>query len=558
MENKLKKIATWQDVLNKAKRLVDEGRVSISYITSDLIGGTCEGDHGHYEPILAFDEDNMKISDSTCNCFVPGMLVTMADGTMKPIEEVGVGDVVITHLGNAKPVLKEFKREYVGEVIVVGFGGKNIYCTPEHPFYIVEDKELKWVKASDLKVGTLLTHPTNDGYEYFAISELKTSDYEGFVYNIEVANDNSYVVNNVNVHNCQWGKWQWERMPGPKVNNPRGLGGYGGLRGRKCFLPDTMVSLADGSYKKISEIEIGDKVLCLNGVGNVIAVYPAEYDGDVVTTTCYGSNYSVTSTADHNFLFNNEWENRVKGFSSKKRSSHAHNKQLSNSRIFADKNNWMGKKKASELSVGQYLLKTKVSDVEEFSIAIDDSLVASEIRKLEIDHYEGMVYNIEVDNGNTYAVEDILVHNCAHETALYNLFMSVYQGGFEKQKVGMDTFEIAERIARATDEDGVVILDNEDCRGLTLVGTDFVGGSFVDTIFMDCDLSESDFSMSECFYTNFRGSNLSFVNFNDASLIGVDFTNCDLTGASFVGAFISEDSVIDEDELWRFEDCVQI
>src|SRR5208282_6641922 len=40
----------------------------------------------------------------SCSCVAPGTMVRMADGTEKPIEQVQVGDWVITHKGRARRV----------------------------------------------------------------------------------------------------------------------------------------------------------------------------------------------------------------------------------------------------------------------------------------------------------------------------------------------------------------------------------------------------------------------------------------------------------------------
>jgi hypothetical protein len=72
------------------------------------------------------------------NCFVPGALITLADGTAKPIEEVQVGEEVITHRGRARPVTQAFKHEVSGEVL--GFKPRGtmerLYATREHPFFV--------------------------------------------------------------------------------------------------------------------------------------------------------------------------------------------------------------------------------------------------------------------------------------------------------------------------------------------------------------------------------------------------------------------------------------
>jgi intein/homing endonuclease len=71
------------------------------------------------------------------NCFVPGTDVTMADGTVKAIEDIQVGDLVLTHKGRARRVIETFRHEVDGELLEVTVRGSNerLYVTPEHPFF---------------------------------------------------------------------------------------------------------------------------------------------------------------------------------------------------------------------------------------------------------------------------------------------------------------------------------------------------------------------------------------------------------------------------------------
>lgn len=67
-------------------------------------------------------------------CFTAGHMVLTDKGYM-PIETLSVGDLVVTHKGQLKPILRvgsEIKP--VGKLTAVGLP-ESIVCTPEHPFY---------------------------------------------------------------------------------------------------------------------------------------------------------------------------------------------------------------------------------------------------------------------------------------------------------------------------------------------------------------------------------------------------------------------------------------
>lgn len=69
-------------------------------------------------------------------CFVPGTKVLMSDGTYKNIEEIKIGDRVISHTGKVKNVVHTFERSVDGEVqsIYLNRYKDPIICTGNHPF----------------------------------------------------------------------------------------------------------------------------------------------------------------------------------------------------------------------------------------------------------------------------------------------------------------------------------------------------------------------------------------------------------------------------------------
>jgi hypothetical protein len=73
-------------------------------------------------------------------CFVPGTKVMMADGTYRPIEEISIGDEVITHKGRVRRVTHVFEREYEGEIRSIKFDRFKdpILVTGNHPFRSID------------------------------------------------------------------------------------------------------------------------------------------------------------------------------------------------------------------------------------------------------------------------------------------------------------------------------------------------------------------------------------------------------------------------------------
>ena len=123
--------------------------------------------------------------------------------SLKPIEDIKKGDYVLTHNNRYKEVVvpmvnpaKEIYSLKVEEVI-------ETFVTPEHPIRVKESRESepKWIKVKDLDKEKHFVQLGN--FEYSTIEEVKLLSTDETVYNFEVEDDNSYVANNMVVHNCQ-------------------------------------------------------------------------------------------------------------------------------------------------------------------------------------------------------------------------------------------------------------------------------------------------------------------------------------------------------------------
>lgn len=124
-------------------------------------------------------------------CFVAGTLV-MTDKGMKPIEEIKIGDMVLTHNSRYRKVLN-IGGKFVDSVYnIKGMGFDNITTTSNHPFYArekyyqYEDKGMKtkegWKKKSKVR------HYKDP--QWVEAKDLdKTKHYLGVTYNTELSED---------------------------------------------------------------------------------------------------------------------------------------------------------------------------------------------------------------------------------------------------------------------------------------------------------------------------------------------------------------------------------
>jgi ribonucleotide reductase alpha subunit len=88
---------------------------------------------------------------SLINCFTPDTLV-LTDKGYKPISDIEIGNLVLTHKGQWQPVASTMKRIYNGILdvyipVLKGTDDAIIKCTPNHKFY--NSKTDTWVQSKD-------------------------------------------------------------------------------------------------------------------------------------------------------------------------------------------------------------------------------------------------------------------------------------------------------------------------------------------------------------------------------------------------------------------------
>lgn len=134
-------------------------------------------------------------------CFIAGTQISMADSTEKNIEEVVIGDEVLSYNEktnlNEVGVVGDLKVHNVDNVIDLIFDDNNIITTTdEHPFFV---KNKGWVTAKNLsKNDVCLTTYNSDS----VITSVKKYEKECKVYNLlSVSKNHNFFANKILVHN---------------------------------------------------------------------------------------------------------------------------------------------------------------------------------------------------------------------------------------------------------------------------------------------------------------------------------------------------------------------
>lgn len=141
-------------------------------------------------------------------CFVAGTKVLTKTG-YKNIEDIEVGEEVLTHKNRYRKVLRigNTKNQEIWELI--SLDNSKFLATSNHPFLVshIEEthysdykvKELKDITYDDFLIGFNLDGVRN----YSRVISKSNLKYKDIVYNIEVEEDHTYIVQDKCVHNCQ-------------------------------------------------------------------------------------------------------------------------------------------------------------------------------------------------------------------------------------------------------------------------------------------------------------------------------------------------------------------
>ena len=193
-------------------------------------------------------------------CFVAGTKVTMSDGSEKNIEDVELGEEVMSwdEINNEVKPSKVIgtKQPIHDDIVVIRFSNDVVNeNTFDHPYYI---KGKGWCSYSPqltkdrydmdvelLEVGDVCYQRKLDGeLEEVEVSFIREQMEEVQTYIIEVEKFKTFFANGILTHNKDASTEYGYTMSGRQ----------------NCFLSDQLINMADGTSKKIGDVEIGDMV----------------------------------------------------------------------------------------------------------------------------------------------------------------------------------------------------------------------------------------------------------------------------------------------------------
>jgi hypothetical protein len=127
-------------------------------------------------------------------CFAPGTPIRMADGKDRPVETIAAGDLVYNPLTGRGQRVASVRKGYEGKPLVeVGYGGRTISVTENHPF-VVKGKELR--QARHLVEGDEVLGADGRFHAITTLRPLKEEPY-AWVHNLALESDSGEIEGHV-------------------------------------------------------------------------------------------------------------------------------------------------------------------------------------------------------------------------------------------------------------------------------------------------------------------------------------------------------------------------
>ena len=158
------------DVLQRFPEAREQWAKSFRYVLVDEYQDT---NHAQYVllKLLAQGHQNLMVVGDPDQCLVAGTLVTMGDGTRKPIEDVQVGDEVMSGYGSGRFAPARVTRVHEARaregIAITLASGTRIVSTPEHTHFAgfkvgrtpqVHMTYLMWKNEVGFRIGTSRTY----------------------------------------------------------------------------------------------------------------------------------------------------------------------------------------------------------------------------------------------------------------------------------------------------------------------------------------------------------------------------------------------------------------
>jgi intein/homing endonuclease len=398
-------------------------------------------------------EDHLK-SNPCPECVIPDTLI-FSNPCLKPISSLTNEDFVLTHRGDFKKINNVFVREYKGKMIkIYPYYGIPISLTVEHPVltvairtkqqvswrkllnvlkdYIDWNKLLQWKSASEIKENDFLIFPRITTEKNLDEIKIKTT-HSHFIEEISVKVDQNlmeligYYLAEGSCGKCKRGGYvefsfgtndKELKLAQRVIELLKICFNY------NAFLRRKKTSFTVGCYKKIIyeffkqfgkncyEKQLPSWVIYLPE-NKILPLLKAIILGDGHNEK-YLISYSTTSPILASQLRIILFRIGILHSLQKRDVSSIHSSIIKGRKIIARKDMYEIRisGKSGKILAEKIGMKIEGKDTSENLGYILDNFILIPIRKIEDYNYDGYVYNLEVDEDETYCTSSFLVHNC--------------------------------------------------------------------------------------------------------------------------------------------------
>lgn len=234
--NKTNKPSADAEVLNKlARKGYEIPKVLLEYKSANTLNKMFLN---RWEDDLGFDKrihpsfNLTNVVTGRTSCLISGTMVRVSNGTIKPIEDIHIGDEVFCKGNRIGKVswsgctgIRNDLYRITYRLSIDSMQTKSIIATSDHPVYV---KGFGYVRTDCLVVGNILC-----GYKCpMEIIHVKKLNFSTKVYDITVEKEHNFFANDVCVHNCSDPNLQQV----PREKSVRGM--FDAPKGRLFFEAD--------------------------------------------------------------------------------------------------------------------------------------------------------------------------------------------------------------------------------------------------------------------------------------------------------------------------------
>lgn len=448
--------SSWEDIMAKAKRLIDSGNVQLLRNGFNNIVAYVKGDHGEYTSEIGRDDPKTRaITTWQCECpwdqfawqrtrkwkkyegrpcHLPGAMISMADGSFKRIEQICEGDQVVTHDGVGK-VTAVMTRPYEGRAF-------SIFRTGfPYPIRLTENHEV-WAKETPSSVReaayNLSNFSSNQGFriyddsyvsedpEWIDSQDLAVHDWVASTWTKEERDTGSLALATILGYYISegslakrsksdiWGEVQWS-FHRDETNFHNEL--YTALEdlgydNHRTYYPKNRhtVDIRVTSCELANRLEeLAGHLASSKSLASEVMLWPVTHQERIISAWANGDGdlkkdgrQAINTSSPH--LARELYEMLVRcgyipSWSIQQNNGGPHNRQKQGV-IHRLQFKWNKKQKGNGRR------------------RFDDRYM-SKIKRIEEYWYEGLVWNLSVDHQESYVADGITNHNCAHVLAAF-------------------------------------------------------------------------------------------------------------------------------------------